>query len=300
MPRPRSEVGLRIAITIVRSLARVVSWLGIGALRRLGALVGRLLAHGSGRAAHVTRVNVDLVYADKDADWRHKLVRASLEQTAMTLFEAAAMWTWPLPQLANLLKAVEGEELITQRPPGRGVIVLLQHFGNWEYIGYYLNTLETLTPLYQQRRSRAVDDALVRARGRLGSRSVPDNVAGLRRLLTTLREGGLVAILPDQVPADESAVVAPFFGRRALTMSLVSKLLQRVDVDVVVGAATRVAGGFSIRIETVDEAIRDPDAAASARAVNAAVENVVKRNPAQYQWEYKRFRLRDEPDVYKR
>ena len=300
MPGPRSEVGLRIAILVVRSLAWAVSWLGIGTLRCLGALVGRLISLGNGRAAFVTRVNVDLVYADKDADWRRNLVRASLEQTAMTLFEAAAMWTWPLPRLTKLLREVEGEELITRRAPGRGAIVLLQHFGNWEFIGYYLNTLETLTALYQRRRSGAVDEALVRARARLGSRSVPDNVAGLRQLLRTLREGGLVAILPDQVPADESAVVAPFFGRRVLTMSLLSKLLQRVDVDVVVAAATRVAGGFSIRIETIDEAIRDPDAAASARVINAAVETVVRRNPAQYQWEYKRFRLRDEPDIYKR
>ena len=300
MPGPRSEVGLRIAILVVRSLAWAVSWLGIGTLRCLGALVGRLISLGNGRAAFVTRVNVDLVYADKDADWRRNLVRASLEQTAMTLFEAAAMWTWPLPRLTKLLREVEGVGLITRRAPGRGAIVLLQHFGNWEFIGYYLNTLETLTALYQRRRSGAVDEALVRARARLGSRSVPDNVAGLRQLLRTLREGGLVAILPDQVPADESAVVAPFFGRRVLTMSLLSKLLQRVDVDVVVAAATRVAGGFSIRIETIDGAIHDPDAAASARVINAAVETVVRRNPAQYQWEYKRFRLRDEPDIYKR
>ena len=300
MPGPRSEAGLRTAILVVRSLAWAVSRLGIGALRCLGALVGRVIALGGSRAAQVTRINVDLVYADRDAEWRRGLVRASLVQTAMTLFEAAAMWTWPLPRLATLLREVEGEALITRRAPGRGAIVLLQHFGNWEFIGYYLNTLETLTALYQRRQSRTVDEALVRARRRLGSRSVPDNVAGLRQLLKTLREGGLVAILPDQVPAGGAAVVAPFFGRRVLTMSLLSKLLQRVDVDVVVAAATRVPGGFSIRLETIDEAVRDPDAAASARAVNAAVETVVRRNPAQYQWEYKRFRLRDEPDIYKR
>lgn len=258
-----------------------------------------LASLGNSRAAKVTGVNVDLVYGEESQVWRRRLVRSSLEQTAMTLFEAAALWTWPLHRLAKLLKGVEGEELLTGRPQGRGAIVLVPHFGNWEYLGYYLNTLETLTPLYQRRRSQAVDEALVAARNRLGSRSVPDSVAGLRQLLRTLRTGGLLAILPDQVPSAQSAVAAPFFGRTVLTMSLVSKLLQRLDVDIVVGTAARVPGGFGIRIETVDDAVRDPDPAVAAGAINAAIETVVARDPAQYQWEYKRFRLPDGPDVYK-
>lgn len=300
MSRPRSELGGRIAIVVVRAMARAVSWFGIGALRRLGATTGKLMSLGNSRAAHVTRVNVDLVYQEEDPAWRRNLVRSSLAQTAMTLFEAAALWTWPLPRLAKLSRSVEGKELITNRAPGRGAIVLIQHFGNWEYFGYYLNTLETLTALYQRRRSRIFDEVLTGARGRLGSRSAPGSVSGLRQLLKTLRNGGLVGILPDQVPNERSAVVAPFFDRPALTMSLLSKLLQRVDADVVVGAATRVPGGFSIRIETIDEAVRDPDPAVGARTVNAAIETVVARDPAQYQWEYKRFRLPNEPDVYKR
>ena len=45
--------------------------------------------------------------------------------------------------------------------------------------------------------------------------------------------------MPDQVPSADPAVAAPFFGRPVLTMTLVSKLLRRVDVDIVVGAVTR-------------------------------------------------------------
>lgn len=109
-----------------------------------------------------------------------------------------------------------------------------------------------------------------------------------------------MAILPDQVPSADSSVVVPFFGRTAITMSLVSKLLRRVDADVVIGTATRVRGGFTIRLEAVADAVRDPDPAVGARVINAAIETIVARDPAQYQWEYKRFRLPDEPDIYQR
>ena len=295
---PRTELPVRLGIVVVRSLAWAIACLGLGPLRWLGKVAGTLISLGNSREARITRVNVDLVHGDKDRAWRRRLVRASLKHTSMTLFEATALWTWPLHRLAQLRKGVEGEELLTRRARGRGAIVLIPHFGNWEYIGYYLNTLETLTPLYQRRRSQAVDRALANARDRLGSRSAPDSVAGLRQLLKTLRAGGLLAILPDQVPSAGSGVVAPFFGRPALTMSLVSKLLQRMDVDIVVGTATRVPGGFEIRLRAIDDAVRHPDPAVAARAINAAIETVVARDPAQYQWEYKRFRLPDGPAIY--
>ena len=133
------------------------------------------------------------------------------------------------------------------------------HLGNWEYLGYYLNTVAPLAPLYERPKSAIVDAALRNARERLGHDSAPDSVSGLRQLVKVLREGGMVAILPDQVPIVGSGVAAPFFGRDAFTMTLVAKLLQRVDADVVFGNATRVEGGFAIRIESIDDAIRDPD-----------------------------------------
>ena len=292
-----SEVAVRLGILAARGVAWALSRFGLRPLRWLGAVAGWLISLGNSRAARVTRVNVDLAYADKDPAWRRRLVRRSLAETGMTLFEAAAMWTWPVPRLAAL---AGGQDLLVRRAGGRGAIVLIPHFGNWEYLGYRLNDHETLTALYQPPRNEAVDRALTSARGRLGSRCAPNSVAGLRQLVKTLQSGGLVAILPDQVPGADSSVAASLFGRPALTMSLVSKLLQRIDAEIVIGTATRVPGGFSIHLESMDEAVRSADPAVSARAINAAIETIVARDPAQYQWEYKRFRLPDGPDIYKR
>lgn len=292
-----SEVAVRLGILAARGVAWALSRFGLRPLRWLGAVAGWLISLGNSRAARVTRVNIDLVYPNKDPAWRRRLVRRSLAETGMTLFEAAAMWTWPVHRLAAL---ADGQDLLVRRAAGRGAIVLIPHFGNWEYLGYRLNDHETLTALYQPPRNEAVDRALTSARGRLGSRCAPNSVAGLRQLVKTLRSGGLVAILPDQVPGADSSVAASLFGRPALTMSLVSKLLQRVDSEIVIGTATRVPGGFSIHLEPMDEAVRSADPAVSARAINAAIETIVARDPAQYQWEYKRFRLPDEADIYKR
>lgn len=295
----RTPWAARLAVTAFRALCWLLYPLSIKGLRRIGSVAGRITFLLNGRAVRTTRINLAIAYPDESDAWRKRLARDSIRHTAMIVLEAVAMWTWPLERLRSLIKTVEGEHLLRDRPRGRGLIVMPLHLGNWEFIGYYLNTVAPLAPLYEKPKSAIVDAALRNARARLGNRSAPDSVSGLRQLIKVLREGGMVAVLPDQVPIVGSGVAAPFFGREAFTMTLVAKLLQRVDVDIVFGNAIRVEDGFAIRIEAVDAAIRDPDHVASVRAMNAAVETQVRRDPEQYQWEYKRFRFPRQPNIYR-
>ena len=294
-----AERATKAGIVAARAACALLAPLSIEALRRLGALAGDAMIRLDKRSVRTTRTNIDLVYSSRSAAWRRRMKRDSVRHTAMLAAEAVALWTWPLPRLHALVRDVQGEHLLRDRPAGRGALLLAPHFGNWEFLGYYLNTIETLAPLYERPKSAALDRALRQARCRLGHRPAPDSVSGLRQLMGVLRSGGMVAILPDQVPTLGAGVCAPFFGREAYTVSLVGRLLARVEADVLVGSAMRVAGGFSVRIEPVDCVIRDEDLRTSATALNAAVEAVVARDPAQYQWEYKRYRFPRQPNPYR-
>ena len=291
-----SEQSQNIGIAAARMICRSSVLLSVDTLRRLGALAGDLAWQRNSRAARTTRTNIDIVYGEQSPRWRRRLARESIRHTAMTAFEAAALWTWPLPRLAELAVEVKGWHLLRDRPSGRGMLMLAPHFGNWEFLGYYLNTIEPLTPLYERPASPTLHATLHAARSRLGTRPAADTVTGLRRMLKVLRRGGMVGVLPDQVP--RTGVTVPFFGRPAVTVALVSKLLQHAEAEVAMATAARTAGGFAIRIDAMDEAIRDPDLSRSATAMNAAVEAIVRRDPAQYQWEYKRFRFPGQPNIY--
>ena len=56
--------------------------------------------------------------------------------------------------------------------------------------------------------------------------------------------------------------------------------------------------GFRFNIRPVSDAIYDEDLVASATALNAAVADVIMIDPAQYMWNYKRFRRK--PDGRRR
>jgi KDO2-lipid IV(A) lauroyltransferase len=48
--------------------------------------------------------------------------------------------------------------------------------------------------------------------------------------------------------------------------------------------------GFKIVAEPVDPLVYSSDLAISVAAVNKSVENLIRRDPTQYQWVYKRFK----------
>lgn len=145
---------------------------------------------------------------------------------------------------------------------------------------------------------------MVRA-GRIlwGSDLVPADISGVRAVLKALKHGKLVAVLPDQVPKQAGAEFAPFFGQPALTMTLASNLLQKTGARAVLSVALRLPdGGFRLVYREPDPELYDVDSARSLAALNRSVEALVREQPEQYQWEYKRFKARIDgaPDIYKR
>ena len=137
--------------------------------------------------------------------------------------------------------------------------------------------------------SDRLETPLRRSRERFGARLLPADPGGVRAAYRHLKAGGLVCLLPDQVP-EGGGVYAPFFGCPALTATLAHRLIERTEPRVMLGSARRVPGGFSLAYEPLGDDIRAPRPQQFAQALNRAVEALVKRDPAQYQWEYKRFK----------
>jgi KDO2-lipid IV(A) lauroyltransferase len=148
----------------------------------------------------------------------------------------------------------------------------------------------------------------VRAAGDDASRvtQVRAEAAGVRQLLRTLREGGVVGILPDQQPKGGDGEFAPFFGMPALTMTLLSRLAARSGAIVVFAWCERLPAtdpasppAFVVHVEPAPPDIASTTPGVGVRALNGMVESIARRDPAQYQWTYKRYsrQPRTNPDV---
>lgn len=260
--------------------------------RALGSLMGLSLWYSDSRAARITQENLRLCLPALSEAERRRLARKSLKETGKTAAEAGAIWCRSPKWLQRRIRATEGEELLHKKlARGKGLLVLAPHLGNWEVVAPYLSGFGPLTALYQPPKLPALDKLILQGRTKENINMAPTNRRGVTQLLKALKRGEIVGILPDQVPDPGSgAEVAPFFGQPALTMTLVHSLIQRTGCEVVSVFAQRVRGGFRLVTINVDPSIYSPDPKDSVAGLNASVEACVKCAPAQYQWEYKRFR----------
>ncbi len=276
-------------------MLRLLAWLPLVWCWQLAKLIGSIMWLNNGRARRTTEINIQLCYPQLDREQQRQISRQSLVESSKLLTEMAAMWMWPLDRSLALIKRSCGEQLLEQASQSdQGIIILAPHIGNWELLGMYLGRHYQVTNLYQPPTSPILDQLLQSVRTRSGGDLVPTNRSGISALLTTLKKGGMVGILPDQEPEPESGIFAPFFGVPALTMTLVSNLVKKTGAQVFCAYAKRLETekGFELVFKPADEAIACTDIEESVKAINRSVESCVVDVPEQYQWEYKRFKKR--------
>ncbi|MDX1588315.1 MAG: lysophospholipid acyltransferase family protein [Oleiphilaceae bacterium] len=269
----------------------------------LGAFFGRLAWWFGGRSRQVTEANLAVAFPEQTPQQRRALAHRSLAETGRTVAEIAYMWERPVPQCLSLIREVDGQHWVDEaREAGTGLLLLAPHLGNWELTGLYFAEHFSMAALYSPPNLPEMEAYMSRVRGRSGSELVRADRRGVLRLFTLLRNGGVVGILPDQNPQPEGGEFAPFFGIEILTMKLASRLVNKTGARGLITWAERLPGGqgFRLLIRPVDERVYSEDLATSVAGVNASVEQAVRTAPAQYQWEYKRFKRRPagQPHVY--
>jgi len=287
-------------LTLLRLLTALLALIPLPLQHGLGAVLGSLFALFPNRHRRITLQNLALCFPELSERQRARLLILSLRETARTVLETARVWRGSRQRLLGLVREVRGEALLEQaHQAGRGVIIASPHLGSWEFIGQYLQARHPLTCMYKPPQNPAVNQLMLAGRTHLGMQLAPTDAGGVRSLLAALKRGELVGILPDQDPRDGAGVYAPFFGIATKTMTLLPKLAARSGATVLVSYAERLPWGRGYRIHflPVDAAVNEKDELAAASALNQAVEDAIRQNPAQYQWSYKRFRSRPEGEA---
>lgn len=286
-----------LAARLLYLLAATVGRLPWPLLRRFGDGIAWLWLRLDARESRVARRNLELAYPDLLPAQRVELHRAVLRATARQALETLRLWTRPHDGNLALIRETHGtEHLDAAIAAGKGVIVAAPHYGNWELLNQWLAARTPLAILYRPPESAVGEAFLRRVREDADARvtQIRAEGPGIRQLFKRLRDGGVVGILPDQQPKAGDGEFAPFFGVPALTMTLIGRLAGRSGAPVLFAYCERSSPGldFTLHIEPASEGIGDADAAVAVAALNDGVERIARRDPAQYQWTYKRYTIR--------
>ena len=287
------------AAALLYALAWTAARLPWPVLRAMADAMAWLSRAGNGREARVARRNLELVRPDLAAAAREALLREILRTTSRQAFETLRLWTHPAARNLADIAELHGEALFDAAlADGRGLIVAAPHMGNWELLNQWLATKIPLAILYRPPESAIGEAFLRRVRANAGGdvEQVRAEAAGVRTLLKRLQKGGVVGILPDQQPKAGEGEFAPFFGKPALTMTLLGRLAARSDARVLFAWCERLPGTspprFALHVEAAPEAVGDADPVRAVTALNAGIEAIARRDFSQYQWTYKRYTLR--------
>lgn len=270
-------------------------WANLQIARFLGTLLFMVDAKHRNRGMH----NLRHAFPEFSESQCRDLARRSMQHLVMLAVEVT--FTTELIRLNTWRKHVELvrfnevlELLVRNRT---GMILLTGHYGNWEVLGYLLGTLgfET-TSVARPLDNPYLNQWLLGVRERQGQRIIAKKGA-TTEVVPMIESRGAVGFIADQ-NAGSKGIFVDFFGRKASTYKSIGLLAMEFKVPVVVGYARRTDRPFHFEVGVQDvihphdwEQQDDPLRYITQR-YTAALEEVVRIDPAQYLWMHRRWKTR--------
>lgn len=302
-----------------RDLARPRFWPVLFVLG-LGAVVGRLprpVQRGAGhlvaailwripRIRHVTRANLAACLPGLGEAERAALARQTTFEAAFSLVQSLRVWTvHRRSRPAYRIDALTGaDHLAAALATGRGVLLLACHYRSTEVNGCLADQIDRagrrFVGVYRKPKEPGIDRLLHWARAGYTDRLISGR--DVRDIVRELRDGAIVWFAPDLEKARQGAVYVPFFGVPAGTTTATARIAQmgRALVLPIRHREDARSGRITVEIFPPLADFPSPDIEADTARVNAAIEAMIRDEPAPYWWCLERFLHRPEgvPKIY--
>jgi KDO2-lipid IV(A) lauroyltransferase len=311
-PRRRSELRMglrdRCLFYLMVVTIHLLSLLPDFILYALGALGGLIAYRLDSRHVRIGLKNLEIAYPDLTADARRRILRDSYINLGRSAAEHIRLGGFFYRRMLRKVRYQRFElwEQARKRDPGRGILVLTAHFGNFELLpaAHALHGHQ-ISLVHHTQRFLPGDALMTFVRERAGVEIIRKHAAA-RAVLRALRDGEMVGIPFDQNAKRSEALFIPFFGELAATSSGLARLARMSDAIVVPVFIVREPNRRTHRIVIQDplELQRTADAEAdiienTCRFV-AAIERQVRQYPEQFLWTHRRYRTRPRgaPKIY--
>jgi KDO2-lipid IV(A) lauroyltransferase len=263
----------------------------------LGGYIGFVLDR---RHVAIGMTNLAIAFPDRSERERRRILRASylnLGRGGAEYVRLAGFFHRRLIDRVTYDRFQYWDEL-KRRYPGRGVIVLSAHFGNFELLAtaHALHGHQ-ITLVHHTQRFVAGDALITWVRERAGV-DLARKRSAARAVLKALDDGQLVGIPFDQNAKRGEAAFVPFFGEPAATSRTLARLVQRSHAIVVPAFIVREPDNRNHRIVIQDliplqeSADAEADVEENTRRFLRPIEDIVRRYPEQFLWQHRRYRTR--------
>jgi KDO2-lipid IV(A) lauroyltransferase len=288
----------------------LANWLGLGFMRllarlpltwirALGWLLGRVLHAVAGRRRKIALTNWALCFPDQPAAAREAAVRRHFVLFAQAWLDRS--WLWEAgPEVVRRRLLLKGD--LGALEGDRPTVMFAPHFvgmdAGWTAITAHLP--RRFCGIYAEQLNPDVDRWMAQGRQRFGDPHIVAMRQGLKPLVSALRDGLPLYLLPDMDYGTRDSVFVPFFGIPTATLTSLSRFARLSRAQVVPVVSRLTPEGYEVVVHPAWEAYPTADVQADTARMNRRLEGFIAAMPEQYYWVHKRFKSRPpgEPSLY--
>ncbi len=284
----------RLEYFFFRFLALGVNQLSEHAAMRFAEGVGALLFFLLQKRREIALANLRLAFKEeKPEEELAGIAKASMQNLVKVAFEFVR-----IPKIAKrpdlAIELQHGERVRKALAQGKGLIVTVSHFGNWELMA--ISAANAGFPIHAIGRpvkNPHVYNYIKRLRGMTGLCSI-DKAGAARETIKRIKQNQMIAILIDQHER-QGGIWVDFFGRKAMTSTLVATLALKYGVPVIPTFFYREERERSVLdfgepfplIQTGDD---EADIAANTQQYIRQIEEEIRKRPGDWLWMHRRWR----------
>ncbi len=232
------------------------------------------------------------------------IAKRNFQNLGMTAIEFFRLPQMDVEAFRNKVN-IEGLEIYKKAlNNGRGVLLLLSHFGNWELMGLMSKFLGSSIAVIARpmKKNKRVDRLVTEIRSGTGLEVISTEKAS-RKVLRVLSQNRMVGILIDQRAKRSEGVWVDFFGKKAPSTPALAVLAMRTRAPVL--PVFMVRNGYQKHRLLIKEPLQladtgniKKDVETNTQLMNQTLESMIRQYPDQWFWVHRRWER--EKRVYRR
>lgn len=272
---------------------RVLAPLPLSWVRALGWLLGHVLYALAHSRRHIVKVNLRWCFPDVPEPERNRMARAHVVMVMQSLLDRSWLWHGSKSQLGRRLRLV-GDVLPLQGDDA--VVLFAPHFVGLDAGGTALSMLAgvRMASIYVPQSHPVLDQWVREGRNRSGAVALYSRHGGVKPIVSGLRQGDKLYLLPDMDFGRQESLFVPFLGVQAATVPSLSRFARLGRAKVVTVATRMTATGYSVEMGPVWPDFPTDDLQADTERMNRELAALIHTMPTQYYWVHKRFKTRPE------
>ncbi len=280
---------------IFYAIVWTLSWLPLSILYGLSYVVYVLAYYVVGYRRKVVRQNLLNSFPDKSEEEIVKIEKDYYLHLADTLVETIKLLHISDEEMKKRMYFSNPEELGRFFDEGKSVVILLGHYGNWEWItSVYLFYHDIVGgELYRPLNNKYFDQFFLKLRSRFGTVNIPKNDA-FRAIVNYNREGKTFGLgfIADQTPsANNLHYWATFLNQDTPFLNGAERIARKGDYAVVYfDVQKKKRGYYTCDILTLTEHAKETAENEITDRYVELFEKTILRNPAYWLWSHRRWK----------